>query len=64
MTKRDFQLIADVVREHREITGDDESADRLAAAFADRLAKTNERFARPIFLAACDFAGPEKGGYR
>ena len=51
MTKKDFELIARVVRYFRSrnlvIPG-------LGEAFADELVKTNPRFDRERFLEACE----------
>ena len=48
MTKKDYELIASIVAEikfgQREI---------VAGMFADKLAGTNERFNRSLFLKAC-----------
>ena len=55
MTKRHFVLIAETIREF----GGSSNAgafdrERIARAFADRLAKTNGRFDRERFLRACE----------
>lgn len=52
MTKKDFELIAQAVK---EITKDDYAQDRKdkAELFAKALAVTNERFNRELFLNAC-----------
>lgn len=51
MTKRDFEMIAAVVREYGEMTGAEQRW--LAERFAAALASTNPRFARGRFIAAC-----------
>ncbi len=50
MTRRDFQLIAGVLAETRNI--EKTSRELYAAAFADALRSTNDRFDRERFLAA------------
>lgn len=50
MTRRDFQLIAGVLAETRNI--EETSRELYAAAFADALKSTNERFDRERFIAA------------
>lgn len=52
MTKKDFQLIADVIINSDEVA-DYETREAMAEMFADELAKTNERFNRSLFLKAC-----------
>jgi|HubBroStandDraft_4_1064222.scaffolds.fasta_scaffold2296776_1 hypothetical protein len=49
MTKRDFELIASVIRDKLAV----ETQLYVAAVFADALAKTNPRFDRPRFILAC-----------
>lgn len=49
MTRKDFQLIADVLHDHKVkaiFTIDD-----LAKAFAEKLATTNPRFNEDIFIS-------------
>ena len=64
MTRKDFQLIADVIKEnankplHIDDLRDGETAieavtQELAYAFANALAKTNPRFNKALFLKAC-----------
>ena len=57
MTRKDFQLIADVLaRLSADFTNGGEdtvSLSLVAGELADALAGTNERFARAKFLAAC-----------
>ena len=55
MTKKDFELIARVLRTARSDTPDATGrrvTAELAAAFADELAATNPRFDRARFIAA------------
>jgi hypothetical protein len=57
MTKKDYELIARVLRFQRNhvVTSDDaiDQIDQLAAMFATELASTNLRFDRSRFIAAC-----------
>ena len=54
MTRKDFQLIADVINEFPRLDYGVESViEELAEELADALAGTNERFDREKFLAAC-----------
>lgn len=56
MTRQDFQLIADVIKDQRNLsvqTGVDPTPKMIAHAFADRLATTNPNFKRALFLRAC-----------
>ena len=52
MTRKDFQLIADAVK---QITANDYTQDRADKAnlFADALATTSPQFDRARFLTAC-----------
>jgi hypothetical protein len=52
MTRKDFQLIANAVK---QITANDYTQDRADKAnlFADALATTNPQFDRARFLTAC-----------
>lgn len=50
MTKKHFQLVADVVK---EINVRKAHGPRIAELFADALAATNPLFNREKFLAAC-----------
>lgn len=73
MTRKDFQLIADVIADAtistREVLTDTDAElelaertaiehdrDRIARAFADRLAADNPCFKRATFLEACRVA--------
>jgi hypothetical protein len=64
MTRKDFQLIADVLKDnaskplHIDDLRDGETAtsalhEELAYAFATALTKTNPRFNQALFLKAC-----------
>lgn len=55
MTRKDFQLIADVLAGDSFATEGRGQAHRVivANAFADALATTNPRFDRAKFMAAC-----------
>jgi hypothetical protein len=52
MTRKDFELIASVIRNTDEVA-DSQTRDALAEMFADKLAGTNDRFNRETFLKAC-----------
>jgi hypothetical protein len=54
MTRRDFQLIADVVRDLRETFGETLPADRLIHELGTALYSTNGRFDRGRFERACE----------
>ena len=61
MSKRDFELIATTIREHKQ----GKRTMRLADSLADALATTNSRFDRKKFIAACsvhDSTGFSKAG--
>lgn len=51
MTKKDFQLIADVIAQAWHASAD--SRADLAHAMADKLEDTNPRFNRELFIKAC-----------
>ena len=54
MTKKDFQLIADVIRALPYWTEAERATRKdLTVRFADRLAETNPRFDRDGFIRAC-----------
>ena len=54
MTRRDFELIAGVVRYIRELkTTDADTLDLLAWGFATELSKNNPRFDKARFMTAC-----------
>jgi len=60
MTRKDFELIAGVVRYVRDLkTTDGDTLDLLAWSFATELGRNNARFDKPRFMAACgcQFAG-------
>ena len=50
MTKKDFELIAETIREVDTVV---DQREIYAHAFADALAETNPRFKRDEFLIAC-----------
>jgi len=50
MTKKDFQLIADIIK----TVDDDIQRTWLAILFAKKLADTNPRFDKATFLVACN----------
>lgn len=52
MTRKDFVLIAEVVREN---TDPGPTRNRLALAFARQLIGTNPSFNRPRFLEECGY---------
>lgn len=52
MTRKDFQLIADVLKNADEVA-DQQSIEAMAEMFADELATTNPNFDRARFLTAC-----------
>lgn len=57
MTRRDFELIAGVVRYVSELkTTDKDTLYLVAYAFATELAKNNSRFERARFMDACGVA--------
>jgi hypothetical protein len=57
MTKRDFELVAGVVAdledEHLKAGNGSYVRGYVAGRLADALAKSNERFNREVFVAAC-----------
>ena len=56
MTKKDFQLIADVIRALPYWTAEEKKTRKdLTFRFADQLAETNPRFDRDKFIRACWF---------
>lgn len=50
MTRKDFELIAKVLRTADEVA-DQDTLEALAEMFADELAKTNAAFNRGLFIA-------------
>lgn len=52
MSKKDFELIADIIN-NSVISNPVDKID-LATDFADRLAQTNPRFQKDRFLVACE----------
>jgi len=53
MTKKDFQLIADVLKASSTSPMNRCVIKELAATFASELAKTNPRFNKARFVSAC-----------
>tara|TARA_R110002051_G_scaffold295757_1_gene361633 strand:- start:236 stop:421 length:186 start_codon:yes stop_codon:yes gene_type:complete len=56
MTRKDFQLIADVIKAtHRSnvVDTDDKAIAILTESLAIELAKTNPRFNKALFIKAC-----------
>lgn len=53
MTRKDFQLIADVLKGHQDGGAHDVVIRGLALSFAIELAKTNPRFDKQRFVKAC-----------
>ena len=58
MTRKDFELIARVIKELRDFTGTNHS--KVAYDFADALTTTNPLFNRKKFLKACGVAFPQR----
>jgi len=56
MTRKDFQLIADVLRSHIELVAPDSKGlvRAIALDFAQELQKTNPRFNVQRFVKACE----------
>jgi hypothetical protein len=55
MTKKDYKLIADAIREVQAYPSDAYAMRKLAQTLSDKLAQENPRFDRAKFLAACGF---------
>lgn len=53
MTRKDYVLISDVLRDALDSIIDDMALEALASSFADELTLDNPRFDRARFLAAC-----------
>ena len=54
MTRRDFELIAGVLKYIRDLkTTDADTLDLLAYAFATELGRNNQRFDKVRFMLAC-----------
>jgi hypothetical protein len=54
MTRKDFELIAGVIKTQREkMHNETETVDEVALAMAEALEDTNPRFNRETFLTAC-----------
>lgn len=57
MTKKDFEMLADVLRRQRRagtFQADRDAVDRISRALAVEVMNTNPRFDMPRFLAACE----------
>ncbi len=54
MTRKDFQLIADVLSATRTSPANRMVVKELAVTFASELAKTNPRFNKQRFVEACN----------
>jgi len=52
MTRKDFELIARVIKDHRTYEGD-QTVNQLARDMADALRVTNQQFNRDKFIRAC-----------
>ena len=52
MTRKDFELIANIIYS-LNVDSSDDRIDRIALVFADRLKTANDRFDRSRFLEAC-----------
>ncbi len=57
MTRKDYVLISDVLRDALDSIIDDMALEALASRFADELALDNPRFDRERFLAAAGVYG-------
>ena len=64
MTRKDFQLIADVLKGHSDSPMNRCVIEQLALAFATQLAKTNPNFNKQRFINACMPAGRERAQLR
>jgi hypothetical protein len=53
MTRKDFQLIAMILRLSRDGQNDTATISEIAHSFANNLGATNPRFNRETFLTAC-----------
>ena len=56
MTRKDFQLIADVLKASSTSPVNRMVINELAVTFASELAKTNPRFNKELFIKACQKA--------
>ena len=64
MTRKDFQLIADVLKGHSDSPMNRCVIEQLALTFALELAKTNANFNKQRFINACMPAGRERAQLR
>jgi hypothetical protein len=53
MTRKDFELIAMILRLSRDGQNDTATISEIAHSFANNLGATNPRFNRETFLTAC-----------
>jgi hypothetical protein len=53
MTRKDYELIAMILRLSRAPHNDTATVEEIAYSFADNLGVTNPRFNRETFLTAC-----------
>ncbi len=53
MTRKDYELIANVIKGMNKPHNDSETVAEIAYQFALTLAGTNDRFNREMFLKAC-----------
>jgi len=60
MTKKDFQLIADVLKPHAK----SHTAQAMALDFAVAFEKVNARFNKKVFLSACGLPYVDLGNGR
>ena len=58
MTRKDFELIAEVIRTAHPTSFGEANRAYLACLFADRLMETNPRFNVDRFLKACNTGQP------
>jgi len=53
MTRKDYRLIAEILKDSLDNIVDDMAHEALSDVFAEELASTNPRFNREKFLRAC-----------
>lgn len=59
MTRKDYELIAKVLRENQDFDGVVSPHAQIAVALATELSKENPRFSPARFLEACDVSPSE-----
>ena len=64
MTRKDFQLIADVLKGHSDSPMNRCVIEQLVLTFATELAKTNPNFNQQRFISACLAPGRERAQVR